>query len=743
MAFVHPLLAILGIASVAIPIAIHLLLRRKRKPVMFGAMRFVVEAYRQQRSRIRLEQLLLLFLRCLVILLIALAIARPLLSSGSALAPASERSVYILLDTSVASSARIDGDRSAMDAIKNAVETLLDSLRETDKAALVTLDSPSQGVVVPPTRDIETIRTLVSQSASTQSGADLQDALRIVLDDMRTSPSAETQQTLIVLASTQFVSAIDLSDPFPSGFASFPDTTFVILDPEIQSIPNTQITSVRPLRAMLLTGEDQLIGGGQVSLSLRRTGGAERDDSVTTLRVWVERERLTQSPATASVRWQPGQQEAIVTLQLPSQEFAREHNDTTIVAEIDRDALEDDNIRRAPLPVRQVISVGVLTRRQFGSTGSVGELGADEWLRFSLVPSSNSPIDVRQIDPSTVDSSVLSGLDVALLPRPDLVDEQGWSRLRRFVDAGGMLMVMPPEQHDVHLWSDAIVDAFELDTRFARESSIFESSRGVSTTQSQSRTLALLQGELQTLLQPVRVHKVLPIVDNQSQATPILTLDDNSPWLVRLDVSPDEQEDGTPPSLGSLLYLSSSTHLSWTNLPAMPLMVPLMQEIVRQGVDSGRDAQTIIAGQAPVITSDSHRLVARTPVSAIAEQRADRPVRNSGVYTVEDDLGDAQAILVVNTDTDGSLTTRVEDEEISKWISDSGIDPSSIQRLAHNEQDTRERIDTQTQESSSTLSITLLMCALLTALIETLLARLFSHATIGESRSTPVREVAS
>ena len=43
MSFLHPILAGAGLAAVAIPILIHLLMRRRRRPIDFGAMRFLLE----------------------------------------------------------------------------------------------------------------------------------------------------------------------------------------------------------------------------------------------------------------------------------------------------------------------------------------------------------------------------------------------------------------------------------------------------------------------------------------------------------------------------------------------------------------------------------------------------------------------------------------------------------------------------------------------------------------------------
>ena len=118
MTFLHPILAAAAVAGISIPIIIHLLMRRRRKPVKWAAMRFLLEAYRQQRRRMRLEQLLLLAARCLLIALAGLAIARPLLGSAGVLGGRGAVTLYVLIDNGLAASATESGGKSALEQHK-------------------------------------------------------------------------------------------------------------------------------------------------------------------------------------------------------------------------------------------------------------------------------------------------------------------------------------------------------------------------------------------------------------------------------------------------------------------------------------------------------------------------------------------------------------------------------------------------------------------------------------------------
>src|SRR5437879_7154361 len=74
--FETPLVALAAAAGAAsVPIVIHLLNRRRFRIVTWAAMRFLLTAQRQNTRRMRLEQLILLALRVLLVLLIVGAMA--------------------------------------------------------------------------------------------------------------------------------------------------------------------------------------------------------------------------------------------------------------------------------------------------------------------------------------------------------------------------------------------------------------------------------------------------------------------------------------------------------------------------------------------------------------------------------------------------------------------------------------------------------------------------------------------
>ena len=74
---------LLGLLAVAIPIVLHLLNRRTARTVQWGAVQFLLDTLINCRRRIMLEEVLLLGARCLILALIAMALARPFVPPGS------------------------------------------------------------------------------------------------------------------------------------------------------------------------------------------------------------------------------------------------------------------------------------------------------------------------------------------------------------------------------------------------------------------------------------------------------------------------------------------------------------------------------------------------------------------------------------------------------------------------------------------------------------------------------------
>ncbi len=102
MGFVTP--ALLGGALlIGVPIVLHLIMKREVQQLMFPALRFVQRRRSLNQHRLRLRHLLLLALRCAIIALLAMAVARPTLrgAGGAAGKEGGPIATVLLFDNSL------------------------------------------------------------------------------------------------------------------------------------------------------------------------------------------------------------------------------------------------------------------------------------------------------------------------------------------------------------------------------------------------------------------------------------------------------------------------------------------------------------------------------------------------------------------------------------------------------------------------------------------------------------------
>lgn len=101
MGFLTPVL-LAGSALIAVPVLLHLIMRRQPEQHMFPALRFVQQRRESNRRRMRLRHLLLLALRCALIAGFAFALARPTLKgSGLHGKEGSPLAVALVVDNSL------------------------------------------------------------------------------------------------------------------------------------------------------------------------------------------------------------------------------------------------------------------------------------------------------------------------------------------------------------------------------------------------------------------------------------------------------------------------------------------------------------------------------------------------------------------------------------------------------------------------------------------------------------------
>lgn len=189
-----------GLAAAAIPILIHLLNRRKRREVRWAAMRFLVAALAKNQRRIRVEQWLLLAIRCLLVLLVVAAMAKPFLESFGNVIPGRRTHRVLVVDASMSMAAKGAG-ATRFERAKAVAAQLVKDSRRGDAISLVTMGDPPRVVVGDPSPNLDEVRREVAELAQGAGGVDLEATLEAV--DRVLEASTIAQKEVVFLSDLQ------------------------------------------------------------------------------------------------------------------------------------------------------------------------------------------------------------------------------------------------------------------------------------------------------------------------------------------------------------------------------------------------------------------------------------------------------------------------------------------------------------------------------------------------------------
>src|SRR5688500_12415065 len=174
--FVTPAFALAGAALVSIPVIIHILNRRRFKTVTWAAMEFLLRAMRKNRRRLRFEQWVLLATRCALVLLLGMALARPLGCENPATALVGGRSgvsVFVIDNSySMAYEVNRPGGKTHLEGAKRIAKELVDRAARDGGVALIVASSPARAVIAQPSYNPQQVKDAIDRIEQSYAGTD-------------------------------------------------------------------------------------------------------------------------------------------------------------------------------------------------------------------------------------------------------------------------------------------------------------------------------------------------------------------------------------------------------------------------------------------------------------------------------------------------------------------------------------------------------------------------------------------
>lgn len=276
-----------GLPLATVPVIVHLLNRRRREVIGWGAMQFLQEAMARRRRMWQLDDWLLMLLRVLAVVLFIVALSQPLVTSswfGSSRA----RDIIVVLDTSMSTARSVDGQR-LFDRQMSRFDEIIDRLNDGDVVRVLLASSAPKWLnpigVSMNADSREELRARLQQLQPTLARADI---LRCVETASNAEPGLKSAARLVaVLSDGQAASwRTDAADTW-QGLADRAEERGAAINAVIVGDPASRATN---LAVDVITPSRIITGVGQtvdLVATVRNTGAF---DAKETLLSWFARD---------------------------------------------------------------------------------------------------------------------------------------------------------------------------------------------------------------------------------------------------------------------------------------------------------------------------------------------------------------------------------------------------------------------------------------------------------------------
>ena len=411
-------------ASLAIPVVIHLVYRRRAKRLPFSTLHFLRMIDQRVARRHRLKELLLLALRILLLAAVLGALETRLNPPGIFKGRQVPTSAAILLDNTYSMRASLGGS-SAFQSARHATVGILDELKDEDAACLIPFETTDE-VAPTPTTDVAGLRERLDAMECGYGSARVDDPLQRAVQSLQKSTTPVRE--LYIITDMQRLS---WSGGLPDLEGRLPERTHVFLVDVGAPVEENMAVSQAGFPM------DVGIVGAPSTLYCRivnhGTVGASRKCSF-----YLGEDRLHQQEISAESR---ARTSAIFT-----HTFAESGTFYGRV-QIEPDQIDADDSYYFTVPVRRKVPVLVVN----GKPSTIPYKDEVFYLKLALeagAEEDQAPIEVRVVRTGEFLQQHLDNYSCVVLANVPVVGERWASRLRNYVRKGGGLIVFLGSQVD-------------------------------------------------------------------------------------------------------------------------------------------------------------------------------------------------------------------------------------------------------------------------------------------------------
>ena len=655
--------SIIGALGVAVPVIIHLLYRKHRRQTDWAAMELLRKALVTRSGQVKIEDLIILLLRCLAILLLALALLRITLDSNSALAD-EKIGMVVAIDASYSMN---HGEFSRFDdAIEKARKIFEDTAKEGDPVSLVLMSSRPEVLLRSARYDPATVTEILDGLDSAGPNS------------LNLETNIELLHELVKELKTPGKECFLITDSQEMDWAELPQKTRNTLT-QLKEEQKANIFIVPASNA----GEENLAiesldytwgslrksGEARFTALVRNTGRSSEEGA--TLEFSVD--------GTLTKRVAVGNLAAGESRPLEFTTQFDKSGDVTLQAKLSKDDLADDNIRHAVARIRPGIRVLLL---EGDIENTAGNRGGSYYAKAALRPQdsdSEEGVVVNEIDPADFGLEKLNAYDVVIMNNVLKVSSDTAKRLKRFVSEGGGLIVFAGDRVEASEYNQSLGDGEGgegiLPARLG-EIATSENEAGWALEASKSgHLLARLTARYpEKLLDAIRITRQIEATPAENSETLITSQSGNPVLLSRSTGS------------GTVLLFTTTANQRWNNLPREPLYAILLQQAVTMLTsDPGRLQLTVgTDASLPLAKREAGEFVAlRTPGAENAEdvrvtQDGDQIVAEvslseHGIYEIEAEDDKPGVVVAANVNASESNVRVVEGPALANSLDDTGV----------------------------------------------------------------------
>jgi len=260
MGFLNAML-LFGAAACVVPLGIHLLNRSRFYSVDWAAMHLLDVSDLQNARRIEWRSLLLLVLRCLIPIVLAVCMARPLLQTAAVGAASGRSTTVLLLDTSFSLQGVAESDggpASGWNTATAAAESMVSELAGQAELAVLAVGGEARGVGAATRGDPRPALGSIRRMAPADAGLDLAGGIRLAGEIFGESREPHRQAVLLSdLQRADWTGAVEAAiETMQRQWETLPVRPEIHLIPiEVPSQANVSVAFDAPQTEVSLPGE--------------------------------------------------------------------------------------------------------------------------------------------------------------------------------------------------------------------------------------------------------------------------------------------------------------------------------------------------------------------------------------------------------------------------------------------------------------------------------------------------------